>query len=77
VPHVRRSVRGTKKTGQSPTIAFASRRGSKGDALLKKQWKQIVIVPRIPDFLSRLVALSSCMRLSLKKAAHVVLSGAA
>jgi hypothetical protein len=31
--------------------------------------------PRYPDFL--LVALSNCMRLSLKKAAHAALSGAA
>jgi len=30
-----------------------------------------------PDFLSRLVALSNSMRLSLKKAAHAVLSDAA
>jgi hypothetical protein len=42
-----------------------------------KQWKQIIIIPRTPDFLSRLVALSNSMRLSLMKAAHVVLSGAA
>ncbi len=33
--------------------------------------------PRYPDFLPRLVALSNCMRLSLTKAAHAVLSGAA
>jgi hypothetical protein len=33
--------------------------------------------PTYPDFLSMLVALSNCMRLSLKKAAHAVLSGAA
>jgi hypothetical protein len=39
--------------------------------------KQIIIVPGTPDFLSRLVALSTCVRLSLKKAAHAVLSGAA
>jgi hypothetical protein len=32
--------------------------------------------PRYPDFLSRLVALSNSMQLSLKKAAHAVLSGA-
>jgi hypothetical protein len=36
-----------------------------------------VIVPGTPDFLSRLVALSNSMRLSLKKAAHAVLSVAA
>jgi len=30
-----------------------------------------------PDFLSRLVTLSNSMRLSLKKAAHAVLSDAA
>src|SRR5271170_1892872 len=30
--------------------------------------------PRSPDFLSRLVALPSCMRFSAKKAAHAVLS---
>jgi hypothetical protein len=30
-----------------------------------------------PDFLSKFVALSNSMRLSLKKAAHAVLSGAA
>jgi hypothetical protein len=46
-------------------------------AVLEKQWKQIIIFPGIPDFLLRLVALSTCMRLSLKKAAHAVLSGAA
>jgi hypothetical protein len=34
-------------------------------------------VPRTPDFLSRLVALSNCMRLSLTKAAHAIPSGVA
>jgi hypothetical protein len=42
-----------------------------------KQWKQIIIIPRTPDFLSRLVALSNSMRLFLMKAAHAVLSDAA
>jgi hypothetical protein len=35
------------------------------------------MAPCSPDFLSRLVALSSFMRLSVKKAAHAVLSDAA
>jgi hypothetical protein len=48
-----------------------------GCALLGKQWKQIIIIPGTLDFLSRLVALSNSMRLSLKKAAYAVLSGAA
>jgi hypothetical protein len=37
----------------------------------------VFFVPRTPDFLSRLVALSNSMRLSLKKAAYTVLSDAA
>jgi hypothetical protein len=39
--------------------------------------KPVIIIPGTPDFLSRLVALSNCMRLSLKKAAHAAPSGAA
>jgi hypothetical protein len=39
--------------------------------------RPVFFVPRTPDFLSRLVALSNSMRLSLKKAAHAVLSDAA
>jgi hypothetical protein len=39
--------------------------------------RPVFFVPRTPDFLSRLVALSRSMRLSLMKAAHAVLSGAA
>jgi hypothetical protein len=42
-----------------------------------KHWKQTIIFPGTPDFLSRFVALSTSMRLSLKKAAQAVLSGAA
>jgi hypothetical protein len=37
----------------------------------------LYFVPRTPDFLSRLVALSNSIRLSLMKAAHAVLSDAA
>jgi hypothetical protein len=48
-----------------------------GCAVLGKQLKKIIIFPGTPDFLSRLVALSNSMRLSLKKAAHAVLSDAA
>jgi hypothetical protein len=39
--------------------------------------RPFLFVPRTPNFLSRLVALSNSMRLSLKKAAHAVLSDAA
>jgi hypothetical protein len=48
------------------------RRCLKGEGYGKKQWWGLR-----PDFLSKLVALSNSMRLSLKKAAHAVLSGAA
>jgi hypothetical protein len=37
----------------------------------------VVFGPRTPDFLSRLVALANFMRLSLMKAAHAVVFGAA
>jgi hypothetical protein len=40
-------------------------------------WCSVTGNPGYADFLSRLVALSNCMRLSLTKAAHAVLSGAA
>jgi hypothetical protein len=39
--------------------------------------RPVVFGPRTPDFLSRLVALANCMRLSLMKAAHAVVFGAA
>jgi hypothetical protein len=44
----------------------------------REQWwglRPSFLFPRTPDFLSRLVALSNCMRLSLKKAAQAGLSG--
>jgi hypothetical protein len=57
--------------GRSPRTILS------GCALMGKHWKQTIISPGTPDFLSRLVALLNCMRLSLKKAAHAILSGAA
>jgi hypothetical protein len=47
------------------------------DFLLAEGASPIFFGPRTPDFLSRFVALSNSMRLSLMKAAHVVVSDAA
>jgi hypothetical protein len=61
--------------GRSPTIALVAEVSA--ITPFGKAIKKIIIIPGTPDFLSRLVALSNCMRLSLEKAAHAVLSGAA
>jgi len=44
---------------------------------IQKSGSPHLLFPTYPDFLSRLVALSHSMRLSLKKAAHAILSDAA
>jgi hypothetical protein len=63
-----------RKGGRSQTIALPCEevRRLPGKAMEINHYR-----PSYPDFLSRLVALSKPMRLSLEKAAHPVLSGTA